>query len=252
MNDTDRQKTAGEAPFDAVAAGRALMRSSLVATLATLQAQGAGPYASMVAVAPDFDGAPVLLLSTLAVHTTNLLADARVSLLLDERTADDGSADPMTRTRVSLTGTIAATDAPGPRARFLRHHPDAAFYAEFTDFSFYRIEIASAHLVAGFGRIVDLEPSRLLDDAGGGDGLAQAEAEIVEHLNEDHADALALYAQAYAGQSGEGFVCVACDGEGLTLRRGMALVRILFPRSVQAPGSLRMMLKTMAEDARGH
>ncbi|MCB1477601.1 MAG: HugZ family protein [Rhodobiaceae bacterium] len=248
---TPRQADNDKEEFDAPAAARDLLRASLVGTLATLDAETKAPYASMAAVAPDFDGAPVLLLSTLAVHTANLAADNRVSLLLDARTEDDGSADPMTRPRVSLTGTLGATDADIPRERYLRHHPDAKFYSGFKDFSFYRMEIETGHLVAGFGRIVDLTPQDMLTAVEGTDELAAAEGGAVEHMNKDHADALELYARKLAGLEGDGFVCVACDPDGLTLRRDMTLTRILFPRRVESPNVLRMMLKQMAEDARG-
>jgi len=250
MSASEARRGDDKEEFDAAAAARDLLRGSLVGTLATLDAKTGAPYASMAAVAPDFDGAPVLLLSTLAVHTTNLAADNRISLLLDARTEDDGSTDPMTRPRVSLAGTLSATDDDMPRERYLRHHPDAKFYSGFKDFSFYRMEISAGHLVAGFGRIVDLTPQDMLTSVEGTDELAAAEGGAVAHMNEDHADALELYAHAYAGKIGEGFVCVACDPDGLTLRRGMELTRILFPRAVESPNVLRMMLKQMAQEAR--
>ncbi len=239
----------GEA-FDAVAASKALLRCSLMGSLGTLDKGSGTPYVSMAAVAPDHDGSPLLLLSTLALHTVNLLHDSRVSLLLDERTFDDGSQDPMTRTRISLTGTIAATDDDLARGRFLRHHPDAAGYADFKDFSFYRMTIDAAHLVAGFGRIVDLTPDRILDDVSDVAELLAFETGAVEHMNEDHLDAIDLYAEVYAGEEGGGFRCVACDPDGLTLRRGMRLVRIPFPKRVTAGGPMRMTLKQLADDAR--
>ncbi|MFN0262324.1 HugZ family protein [Tepidamorphus sp. 3E244] len=250
MTDARQAGQPAEPEFDASAAARHLLRATLVGTLATLSRDGGAPYASMSAVAPDFDGSPILLLSTLARHTENIAADARVSLLLDARTDDDGSADPMTRPRVSLTGTIAATDDEAVAERYLRHHPDARFYSRFKDFSFYRVAIDAGHLVAGFGRIVDLEPADMLDDTSGAGDLAEAEAGAVAHMNEDHADALQLYAQVLAGAQGDGFTCVASDMTGLTLRRGMALERISYPRTVTSPQVLRMVLKKMAEDAR--
>ncbi|MCB1472028.1 MAG: DUF2470 domain-containing protein [Rhodobiaceae bacterium] len=245
---------ANDESFDAAAEARTLLRTSLVGTLATLSHATGAPYASMAAVAPDVDGAPLMLLSTLAIHTTNLMADPRVSLLLDARTRDDGSADPMTRTRVSYSGTLAATGEEGARQRFLRHHPDAAFYSRFKDFAFYRLAIDSAHLVAGFGRIVDLLPADLLEPDARGGAIAAAEAEIVAHLNDDHADTLQLYARAFGGEESGfdagAFTCVACDRDALTLRRAMSLVRIAFPRPVEAPGALRAVLARMADDAR--
>lgn len=136
---------------DLVAAGGA-------ATLATLTAEG-DPFASYVLTAPDQDGAPLMLLSKLAVHTRNLQRDARASLLY-VREADAGS-EAMTALRVTLTGSAVKDDDPEMRRRYVARHPDAARYAGFTDFSVYRFEIATAHLVAGFGRIVTLTADEL-------------------------------------------------------------------------------------------
>lgn len=233
-------------PFDAPAAGRDLLRTGLVGTLATVTETGA-PYASLIEIASDSDGAPVTLISTLAVHTRNLARDARASILIDRRA--DGPV-PLTRARVSLTGRLEATGDPRPRRRFLAHHPDAAMYADFGDFSFYRLAIDAGHLVAGFGRIVDLTPSDLLTDLGDADTLIEAEDGIVEHMNDDHAGAIDLYAQHFAGRDGGGFRCAGCDPSGLTLIRGGEAVHVGFSRPVKSPGVLRQVLKDMAGTAR--
>ena len=112
------------------------------------------------------------------------------------------------------------------------------------------MEIEAGHLVAGFGRIVDLTPQEMLTPVEGTGELAASEGGAVSHMNEDHADALELYAHVYGNEQGSGFVCVACDPDGLTLRRDMTLTRILFPRRVESPNVLRMILKQMAEEAR--
>jgi putative heme iron utilization protein len=124
-----------------------------VATLATLTAEGA-PFASYVLTAPDQHGAPLMLLSRLAVHTKNLERDARASLLYVRRPASGEEA--MTAVRVTLTGRALKEDEEDARRRYIARHPDAARYAGFSDFSVYRFEIIAAHLVAGFGRIVTL------------------------------------------------------------------------------------------------
>jgi putative heme iron utilization protein len=203
-----------------------------------------------VALATNQHGAPLTLISTLAVHTTNIHADARASLMLDRRTDSDPSNDPMTRGRISLTGRMVKTQEQVERERFLRYHPDASFYADFADFAFYRFEIEHCHLVAGFGRIVDLTAVDLLDPLDDAHDLMSAEAEIVEHMNEDHADAIDLYAQHFADAVGEGFRCAACDPAGLVLARGTETLWVPFPRRIVSPNVLRMALKTMAEEAR--
>ncbi len=149
-----------DSAFDAVKAAKKLLREARSGALATLMPGSGDPYCSLVNVATGPDGAPLLLLSKLAVHTKNLLAHNRVSLMLDERKAGD----PLEGARVMLMGTIAANGDPELRAAYIQRHPDAAGYAQFTDFAIYRIEISRAHLVAGFGRIVDLTAKDILAD----------------------------------------------------------------------------------------
>jgi putative heme iron utilization protein len=249
--DTVTQESGDKAPaFDARATARAILRASRVGALGSLRPEDGAPYTSMVAVAANQHGAPLTLISTLAVHTTNILADPRASLLLDRRTDSDPSNDPMTRGRISLTGRLVKTAEAAERERFLRYHPEAAFYADFGDFAFYRLEIDSGHLVAGFGRIVDLSCDDLLDPLDDSADLMAGEAEIVEHMNDDHADAIDLYAQYFADAVGEGFRCAACDPDGLVLARGTETLWVPFPKRITSPNVLRMALKTMAEQAR--
>src|SRR5438105_4233921 len=140
------------ADFDPKTTAKKLIREARSGALATLMAGSGDPYCSLVNVATTADGAPILLISRLAVHTKNILADARVSLMLDERR----QSDPLEEARVMVMGTVAATADPAARDRYLRRQPEAEMFAGFADFSFYRVIIEAAHLVAGFGRIVDL------------------------------------------------------------------------------------------------
>jgi len=156
-----------EKAFSPVETARMLIDAARTASLATLHA--GAPYVSLVTVATDGAGAPVLLLSSLAVHTRNIKADPRASLLFTEAAAAAGAGDPLVSARVTLSGAMAPDLSPETRARFLARHPDAELYVDFSDFAFYRLDAASAHLVAGFGRIVDIAPEELF-----GDGLAHA------------------------------------------------------------------------------
>ena len=138
--------------FDPVAAAKKLLREGRSGALATLMPPSGDPYCSLVNVATAADGAPLLLISRLAVHTKNILADPRVSLMLDERKPGD----PLQGARVMLMGTAATSDDPGVRRRYLDRQPEADMFAGFADFAFYRMALKAVHLVAGFGRIVDL------------------------------------------------------------------------------------------------
>lgn len=138
---------------------RELLRAARTGTLATLLPDGA-PYASLVTLAAGADGAPLFLLSRLALHTRNLARDPRASLLL--RSEAGPGEDALAGTRVSLIGRIAASaDEPGDREHFLAAHPEAAAYAGFADFSLYAMTVERAHLIAGFGRIVDIPGTEL-------------------------------------------------------------------------------------------
>jgi putative heme iron utilization protein len=139
---------------------RDLMRQVDRATLATLSAEG-WPYASLVLVAGDASGRPLLLLSDLAAHTRNLRADGRVSLLFDGTAGLD---DPLTGPRLTVLGHSTEAADPVASQSFLARHPGASLYAGFADFRFYRIEPIEAHLVAGFGRIHRLAAADILDE----------------------------------------------------------------------------------------
>ena len=138
--------------FEPALAAKKLLREGRSGALATLMQGSGDPYCSSVNVATAADGAPLLLISRLAVHTKNILANPRVSLMIDERKAGD----PLQGARVMLMGTAAVTSDPDARRRYLERQPEAEMFAGFADFAFYRITLNGVHLVAGFGRIVDL------------------------------------------------------------------------------------------------
>ncbi len=232
--------------FDARAAARKLLREGRSGAIATLMPGSGDPYCSLVNVATDADGAPLLLLSRLAIHTKNVLADPRISLMLDERK----EGDPLEGARVMLMGRLAATDDESARRRYLARQPEAQMFADFPDFAFYRMTLSGAHLVAGFGRIVDLAPADILTDLSGAEALLAAEPDIVAHMNEDHADAVRLYATRLLHAPDGAWTCVGCDPDGLDLQLGRAGLRLTFPQRVTSGGVLRQVLKTLAEDAR--
>ena len=153
-------------PFEAAKTARTLIDAARTASLATLQSGDGAPFASLVAVAADTDGVPVLLLSELAVHTQNVEADPRVALLFTEKGLETSQNDPLVSARVTLTGRLVADNSADTRECFLIRHPDAQMYVNFNDFAFYRLEVAAAHLVAGFGRIESVPPERIFGAAG--------------------------------------------------------------------------------------
>jgi putative heme iron utilization protein len=228
---------------------KGLLRTALKASLATLERQNGGPYASLVTLATAADGTPLMLLSRLAAHTQNLLADPRAGLLIDGTSAQG---DPLAGGRVSLAGRVGVTQAAADKRRFLARHPEAEMYAAFTDFAFYRLEIERAHYVGGFGRIVDLKPSHILLDVAAATSLLEAEPGIVEHMNADHTDALALYAARVLGghQDPAAWKMTGIDPEGLDIVGPSGPLRIDFPAPIATPGDARKALAALAAEAR--
>jgi putative heme iron utilization protein len=229
---------------------RRLLRTREHAALAT--SLDGRPYASLVAVACDHDAGPLLLLSDLAQHTCNLLAEPRVSLLFE---ATSGFADPLAGPRLSLLGRAGRVDDPRLLARFLARHPASAAYANFADFHLYRIAIERGHLVAGFGRIAWLEGEQLRF-AGNAAALAEAEPEIIAHMNADHHDAVQLYAGRLLGRGGAGWRMTGIDPEGLDLYRdtdtGSETARLDFGAPVGTPEEARRALIALVQAARRH
>jgi putative heme iron utilization protein len=196
---------------------RRLVRSQPQAALGTLERGSGEPYVSLVMVACGHDAVPLLLLSDLADHTKNANADARASLLLDGTL---GLEVPLTGARATLQGRIERADSPELLARYTRRHPDALGYAGFADFHLYRLVPRRAHLVAGFGKIHWLDAAAVAFDSASAAPLAAAEAEIVEHMNDDHADAVQLYATALLGLPAGPWTMTGVDPEGADLRAG--------------------------------
>lgn len=227
---------------------KSLLRRSRQGALATLMAGSGDPYCSLVNLASHPDGSPILLLSGLAVHTRNILADSRVSLMLDERAAGD----PLEGARIMLSGRAERADAQNDllRRRYLNAHPSAESFVSFKDFSFFRIRPTGTHLVAGFGRIVDLKPAQFLTDLGGAEALLGAEEGAVEHMNADHRDAMGLYATKLLGAAAGDWRCTGCDPEGLDMQDGQTALRLDFPERVTDGASLRKMLVRLAGEAR--
>lgn len=222
---------------------RGLDRASLATALPV--EGGSWPYASLVLAAVDHDLSPILLLSDLAEHTRAIAADDRVSLLFD---GTHGLDQPLTGPRVTLVGRAGRTDDARLARRFLARHPDAGIYAGFKDFHFYRVAVERAHLVAGFGKIRWLTAAEL--GATPANGLVDAEEGIVNHMNEEHADAVQLYAGKLLGLGGSGWRMTGIDAEGIDLRRSGQVARLAFEAPLSAASEARKVLVALVGKAR--
>ena len=235
--------------FDPAKLAKSLLRRSRQGALATLMTGSGDPYCSLVNVASHPDGSPILLISDLAVHTRNILADSRVSLMLDER----APGDPLEGSRIMLVGKAeeaAESELELVRRRYLNAHPSSEAFVSFADFSFFRIRPAWTHLVAGFGRILDLKAEQFLTDIAGAAALVEAEPGIIDHMNADHRDTMNLYAIRLLGATAGDWRCSGCDPEGIDMQSGQTVLRLEFPERVTMPGEVRKMLVRLADEAR--
>lgn len=236
------------AASDAAAAdGRFLMRSARAAALATIDAVSGDPHASLVTVATESDGTPLFLISALATHTRNIRKTPRASLLFD---GTAGFADRLEGSRLTVTGAARPTADADARRRFLACNPTATRYAGFADFELFRLEIERGHFVGGFGRICEMAPDALLVPPETSRALAAAEADIVSHMNEDHADAVELYAVALLGAPPGAWRMTGCDADGCDLRLDDRLARLRFPRPAGSRNAVRETLVELARRAR--
>lgn len=222
-------------------------RAALAAVARADTPEAGAPYASLVQIAFDHDASPILLISTLADHTKNLLADPRCSLMFD---GTAGLAEPLTGPRVSLQGVARQTDDARVAERYLARFPGARMYAGFKDFAFWTVVPARAHLVAGFGRIRWFDSFAF--DATAAADLAAGEPGIVAHMNEDHADAIALYATKLAGKAPGQWSMIGVDPEGFDLREATRgeVARLAFDRFVRDPETARIELVRLVKRAR--
>ena len=240
------------ADFDPKQLAKTLLRSIRAGTLGTLDRNTGHPFASLVNVATDVDGAPLILTSRLSTHTANLEADGRASVLL----AETGKGDPLAHPRLTVLGRFApvareSADEARVRRRFLARHPKAELYAGFGDFAFWRMEVASAHLNGGFARAADLAADDVLTALADAADLIAAEEGAIAHMNQDHADAIELYAVDLLAQAEGPWKISGIDPDGVDLIAGDRIARLPFRARVTSAAALRAALVALAKEARG-
>ncbi len=232
---------------------RTLVYLARSGTLATLSRKHHGhPFGSVMPYALDERGRPIFLISTMAMHTQNLQADRRASLLVAQ---PDWTGEPLAAGRVTLMGEVCPlpeADLTVARAAYLARHPNAAYWVDFEDFSFHRLEVADVYYVGGFAAMDWVSAEEYA--AARPDPLADASAGIIEHMNRDHPDALVTFARVLAGVPADGVSMVSVDRLGFKLRiksgPRMSSARIPFTREVTAAEEARAVLIEMLRDAR--
>jgi heme iron utilization protein len=248
----DRLPENAPAPdFDPKSLAKGLLRTTRAGSLATIDRNTGYPFASLVNVATDVDGAPLILVSRLSTHTANLEKDGRASVLL----ASTGKGDPLAHPRLTLLGTFSRIPRDNPqearvRRRFLARHPKSELYVGFADFSFWRLDVVAAHLNGGFARAADLTAAEVMTDIHGAESLIEAEQGAIAHMNDDHAEAVRLYATRLLAADDGKWRLTGLDPDGLDLALGDATLRLPFPMRVRDPQALRKAVVDLAAKAR--
>jgi putative heme iron utilization protein len=234
---------------------RTLVASASRGSLCTLTLDPEGyPYGSVASYALDDDGSPLFFVSLMAEHTQNAIRDPRASLLVTEPVPD--GADPLASGRVTLLGLMSSVDngdRDRVRDRYLAANPTSAYYIEFGDFAFYRLDVRAIRYVGGYGRMSWVDPASYATAEP--DPLAPTATGIIEHMNVDHADAQALMCRHLAGQPETTEASMsAVDRYGFEMiaigPAGRAAVRLGFPEACSTGDEVRRAMVAMVGEAR--
>jgi hypothetical protein len=232
---------------------RTLVYIARIGSLSTLSRKQPGfPFGSVMPYGLDALGRPIFLISTMAMHTQNLQADPRASLLV---TQDDGEGDPLGASRVTLIGNVQTIPQPeiaDARKLYLERYANSKYWVDFEDFSFYRMDVVDVYYVGGFGVMGWVKASDY--DRAQPDPLADVAAGIIAHMNADHKDALVLLASKSAGIESQEAAMTAVDRLGFQVRLktadGVRGARIAFLREVRNADDARKVLIEMVQQAR--
>jgi heme oxygenase (biliverdin-IX-beta and delta-forming) len=232
---------------------RTLVHLGRVGSLSTVSRKQAGfPFGSLMPYGIDAAGRPTFLISTMAMHTQNLHADPRASLLVTQTGAEG---DPLGAGRVTLIGNVAtvpADEVGEVRSLYLQRYENSKYWVDFEDFSFYRMEVVDLYYVGGFGVmgwVAGAEYALARPDP-----LADVATDILDHMNADHRDALVLLARVLAGVDSQEAAMTSVDRLGFHVRLrtadGIRGARIAFSREVSNPVETREVLVEMVRRAR--
>ncbi len=232
---------------------RTLVYMARIGSLSTLSRKQPGfPFGSVMPYGLDDQGRPIFLISTMAMHTHNLQADPRASLLV---TQDDAGGDPLGASRVTLVGNvlpIPQSEVAEARKLYLARYANSKYWVDFEDFSFYRLDVVDVYYVGGFGVMGWVSASEYVRSQP--DPLADSMAEIIQHMNADHKDALVLLARKFARIESLEATMTAVDRLGFQVRLktqdGIRGARIAFLREVSNPAETRKVLVEMVQQAR--
>ncbi|MEL6411077.1 MAG: DUF2470 domain-containing protein [Pseudomonadota bacterium] len=238
-----RAETLQPVTDEAIRQAKTLIRTERYGALASLDPDSGTPMSSRVLTATDQRGAPIILISQLSAHFAAIEADARCSVMLGQA----GQGDPMAHPRITLVARaerLQDQERETARARFLFRHPQAAIYADFTDFAFWRLMPLRASFNGGFAKAYEMTAEHVLCDADA--GLSEMEQGAVEHMNDDHLDAIANYAEELLGLSKGDWRMASFDPEGMDLIDGDRVARLWFEPPLKSANELRPRLVELA------
>lgn len=240
-----------ETDAKAIRLAKTLLRSARFGALAFSEKASGAPMVSRIGIATDIDGTPITLISGLSAHTRSLDADPRCALLLGE----PGKGDAMAHPRISIVcraRRIERESAENERIarRYLNRNPRAELYVGLGDFAFFRLEVERAGMNGGFGKAYLLERDDIIAENAANEQFEASEQSAIEHMNEDHRDAIAVYAQHFAKAGGDGWVVTGFDSEGMDLASGDRCLRVFFPEPLSSAQDLRLVLADMAKTGR--
>jgi len=232
---------------------RTLVYLGRVGSLSTLSRKRPGfPFGSVMPYGLEDHGRPIFLISTMAMHTQNLQADARASLLV---TQEDSDGYPLGASRVTLIGNVLPllnTDLAEVRKVYLERHVNGKYWVDFEDFSFYRMDVIDVYYVGGFGVMGWVSASDYARSQP--DPLADSMAGIIQHMNADHKDALVMLARTFAEIDSTEAKMTAVDRLGFHVRLktpdGMRGARIAFLQEVRDAAETRKVFVEMVRQAR--
>ena len=230
-------------------AAKTLIRTTRHAALALVDASSGAPSVARIGLATDTDGQPVFPVSALSGRSEEMDRDGRASILL----GDPGKGDPLAHPRITLNGRLlrqSDEDHARVRRRYLARHPKAAIYIDFADFSLWKLAIESASYVGGFGQAYAMHTDDVLTAFSDWAAWHAMEHGAVEHMNEDHTDATALYATRFCKAPDGAWRITGLDPEGIDMACGDDHRRYAYAAALSSPAELRPRLVELVKQAR--
>jgi len=201
------------------------------------------PYGSLATFATDMDGSPIFLFSELSDHCQNLNHDARASLVVENAL---NKRHPQTGARVTVMGRVLKTDDPRHRARYLKNHPNAAVYADFGDFHFYKMDVEKARFVGGFAKAVWLKKQEIISPEHLCIDFITMETDIIDHMNNEHGDAVANMVHHLLGRKGLKWRLSGIDPDGIDFKNASGFARLDFDQALTKVNECRSELVKLA------